>query len=242
MKTKQIIIFLLFLMVLLGCKSQLKNTSNTGEFVNENDSINLFAFIGEKISVIEFDPNADIEKRQAITKGIDEETGDSVNIVQQHYIMDSGFRCKYKIVKNIFNHLPNDTIEFIAYDHYGKPGFAEKDTVILYLSKNKIENYYFHQKYQYDNVFKDEKGNYFSYPKFPGTHYSKYKDSINGFKINLKNEKYILQDYLSKETIKAYYPKEFYKIKGKTAFPIKGIYLNELFNFRLKSMFKDLQK
>ena len=111
-------------MVLLGCKSQLKNTSNTGEFVNENDSINLFAFIGEKISVIEFDPNADIEKRQTITKGIDEETGDSVNIVQQHYIMDSGFRCKYKIVKNIFNHLPNDTIEFIAYDHYGKPGFA----------------------------------------------------------------------------------------------------------------------
>ena len=155
--------------------------------------------------------------------------------------MDSGFRCKYKIVKNIFNHLPNDTIEFIAYDHYGKPGFAEKDTVILYLSKNKIENYYFHQKYQYDNVFKDEKGNYFSYPKFPGTQYTKYKDSINGFKINLKNEKYNLQN-LSKETIKAYYPKEFYKIKGKTAFPIKGIYLNELFNFRLKSMFKDLQK
>ena len=73
-------------------------------------------------------------------------------------------------------------------------------------------------------------------------YYTKYKDSINGFKINLKNEKYILQDYLSKETIKALYPNEFYKIKGKTAFPIKGIYLNELFNFRLKSMFKDLQK
>ena len=68
MKTKQIIIFLLFLMVLLGCKSQLKNTSNTGEFVNENDSINLFAFIGEKISVIEFDPNADIEKRGNVVK------------------------------------------------------------------------------------------------------------------------------------------------------------------------------
>ena len=195
----------------------------------------------KKFLLLSLTPNADIEKRQAITKGIDEETGDSVNIVQQHYIMDSGFRCKYKIVKNIFNHLPNDTIEFIAYDHYGKPGFAEKDTVILYLSKNKIENYYFHQKYQYDNVFKDEKGNYFSYPKFSGTHYTKYKDSINGFKINLENEKYNLQN-LSKETIKAYYPKEFYKIKGKTAFPIKGIYLNELFNFRLKSMFKDLQK
>ena len=155
--------------------------------------------------------------------------------------MDKGFRCKYKIVKNIFNHLPNDTVEFVAYDHYGNPGFAEKDTVILYLSKNKEEGHYFHQKYQYDNVFKDEKGNYFSYPKFPGTHYTKYKDSINGFKINLENEKYNLENW-NKETIRAHYPKEFYKIKGKTAFPIKGIYLNELLNYRLKSVFKDLQK
>lgn len=227
------------LMIMLGCRSQFKTTSSNSEFNTENDTINLYAFIGEKISVVKFDPNADIEKRQTITKALDEETGDSVDVVHQRYIMDSGFRCTYKILKNIFNNLPNDTIEFVAYDHYGTPGFAEKDTVILYLSKNKKEGHLFHQKYQYDNVFKDEKGNYFSYPKFPGTHYTKYKDSINGFKINLENEKYNLQN-LSKEIIKSNYPKEFYKIKGKTAFPIKGIYLDELLNYRLKSMFKDL--
>lgn len=240
MKPKHNIIFLLFVMILLSCKSQLKNTSNHDELANENDSINFFAFIGEKISVVEFDPNADIEKKQTITRGIDEETGDSVTIiVNKSFSMDNGFRCKYKILKNVFNNLPNDTVEFVAYDHYGTPGFAEKDTVILYLSKNKEEGHLFHQKYQYDDVFKDEKGNYFSYPKFPGTRYTEFKDSIKGFKINLENEKYFLQN-LSKETIKEYYPKEFYKIKGDVAYPIKGIYLNELLNYRLKSMFRDL--
>ena len=57
MNIKYFIFFVLCLIVLLGCKSQFKNISNNTEFVNQNDSINLYAFIGKKISVVKFDPN-----------------------------------------------------------------------------------------------------------------------------------------------------------------------------------------
>lgn len=162
----------------------------------------------------EFDPNENKESEFTGEYEIDEETGDTLKISRRHYIMDGAFKCKYQVVRKMFNYLESDTVEFIAYDHYGTPGFAESDTVILYLSKSEDGSHYFHQKYQYDNIFKDKKGNYFSYPKFPGTKYTTYKDSLKGFKAILKNEKFNIKD-LSKETVESYYPKEFNKMPDK---------------------------
>ncbi len=235
MKVIQIVIIAL-LSVFMSCHSSV-NVSKDISVGSINDSINLYVFIGEKISVEEFNPNINNE----ITgKEIDEETGDSVSVIKQHYVMDYAFRCQYKVVKNIFNNLPNDTIEFVAYDHYGKPAFSERDVVILYLSEDKKDSHYFHQKYQYDNVFKDKNGNYYSYPKFRNTEDLKYaKENIKGFKTNLKNEKFNLKN-LDPEVRKIYYPEEFYAIKNNFALPIKALYLNELISYRLKTSFKDL--
>ena len=72
--------------------------------------------------------------------------------------MDEAFTCKYKVVKNIFNDLKTDTIEFEAYDHYGRPGFEEYEYVILYISINKDEGNYYHRKYQFDAVRKTKDG------------------------------------------------------------------------------------
>ncbi|MGC5746302.1 hypothetical protein [Chryseobacterium sp. NFX27] len=236
MKTIRIVILAL-LSTFISCNSSIKASKNIS-VGNRNDSINLYAFIGEKISVEEFNPNIN---NKVIEKEIDEETGDSVSVIRTHFVTDNAFRCKYKVVKNILNNLSNDTIEFLAYDHYGKPSFSEKDSVILYISKNKKDNYYFHQKYQYDKVFKDKNGNYYSYPKFSkDIEDLKYaKENIKGFKANFKDEKFNLNN-LSPEVRKVYYPGEFYEIKNNFAIPIKGVYLNELINYRLKTSFKDL--
>jgi hypothetical protein len=43
-----------FLFLSLGCFAQNKTEDN---FYEENTSVNLFAFVGKKISIIEFDPN-----------------------------------------------------------------------------------------------------------------------------------------------------------------------------------------
>ncbi len=123
-------------------------TSKT-EFNNE--SVNLYAFIGEKISVTEFDPNENNTRIE-----IDSISGDTIRRVS--YFMDSGFKSKYKVVKNVFNNLKTDTIEFVAYDHYGRPVFENYKNVILYISLNKEKGNYYHQKYQFDPVEKTRNG------------------------------------------------------------------------------------
>ena len=136
-------------MFLISCKST--EIGQQSEFKIENDSVNLFAFIGEKIAVIEFDPN---ENNTRIK--IDSITGDTIR--RMSYVMDNGFRNKYKVVRNIFNDLKTDTIEFVAYDHYGRPGFENYKNVILYISLNKEKGHFYHQKYQYDVVEKTKNG------------------------------------------------------------------------------------
>ncbi|WP_438424078.1 hypothetical protein [Aquimarina macrocephali] len=116
-----------------------------------NKSINLYAFIGKKISVTEFNPNENNER-----KIVDSITGDT--LIRKSYIMDNGFKAKYKIVRNVFNDIKTDTIEFLAYDHYGRPGFENYDNVILYISFNKEKEHYYHQKYQFDPVEKTRNG------------------------------------------------------------------------------------
>ncbi len=62
---------------------------------------NLYVFVGEKISVEEFKPELE----------------------EGRILMDSAFRTQYKVIKQVYNQLRTDTIEFIAYDHYGAPAF-----------------------------------------------------------------------------------------------------------------------
>jgi len=117
----------------------------------KDESINLYAFIGEKISVTEFDPN---ENNTRIK--IDSVSGDTIRRVS--YVMDNGFKNKYRVVKNVFNSLQTDTIEFVAYDHYGRPKFENYENVILYISFNKEKGHYYHQKYLFDPLMKTKKG------------------------------------------------------------------------------------
>lgn len=212
----------------MGCK-----TNSTNSFKPKIDeSINLYAFIGKKISITQFDHNENNVKIK-----IDSLTGDTITTTR--YIMDKGFKAKYLVLNNIFNQLKSDTVEFFAYDHYGTPEFEKYDTILLYLSKSKEEGHYFHQKYQFDEIFKDKKGKQYTYPKFWGTMYTPYKDSLKGFDVNLKDKK-IPVGNLSKESLEIKYPKEFYKIEDSIAYPYKGISLEDVIVFRLKTMFKDL--
>ncbi|HWR32822.1 MAG TPA: hypothetical protein VN451_04825, partial [Chitinophagaceae bacterium] len=63
-----------------------------------------------------------------------------------------------KLIKAVFNDLDADTIDFIAYHHYGRPGFENFEFVLLYISKSDDGKYFFHQKYQFDVLFRNRKG------------------------------------------------------------------------------------
>ena len=68
--------------------------------------------------------------------------------------MDNAFDAKYKIIQPVFNDLRTDTVVFKAFDHYGRPAFEKYSTVLLYISKSENGDYYFHQKYQFDPLYK----------------------------------------------------------------------------------------
>lgn len=147
-------IFILILITLNGCSSTKVLKDN---FYDEDSKVNLFAFVGKKISVIPFDPNAEkIDKK--IYDSISGET-----IIKKSHIMDMGYRCKYLIIKNVFNNPKVDTIDFVAYDHYGTPNFSKYDTVLLYISKSTTGNYFFHQKYQFDYLEKNNDGEFYGF-------------------------------------------------------------------------------
>lgn len=233
--------FLIFVaIILVGCESAFIITSKNVKHGGANKNINLYAFVGKKISVTEFDPNENLNKNRTFEYVLDEETGDSMKrYSKQDYIMDFGFKCKYQVIRKMFNYLETDTVEFIAYDHYGTPGFAKNDTVILYISKSKDGNHYFHQKYQFDKPYIYKKRHYYSYPKFNGSESPETLENMTGFDKTFSEEKYDVSQ-LNPDAIKKYYPLKFYKIENNFAIPVKGIYLYQLINYRLTTTFKDL--
>ena len=141
--------FLSLLVLFLSCNSSVSEEDLVPIF--ENDSINLYAFVGKKVSVIQFNPN----NGKSMFK-IDSITGDTV--LASGLIWDRGFRNKYRLLKNIFNELEPGTVEFVSYDHYGRPEYEKYSHVILYLSISSKDGTYYHQKYQFDPVEKTKDG------------------------------------------------------------------------------------
>ncbi len=137
-----------FLLLVFSCIST--DIPTEPEFYSENNNINLFAFIGKKISVNTFERDT-TETEKFI--GIDGDT-----VVQKVIYFDGRFKAKYKIEKPIFNNFRNDTITFLVYDHYGRPKFEKYEYAIMYVSKSDKKNEFYLQKYMYDPVKKNDNG------------------------------------------------------------------------------------
>ncbi|MEC5158626.1 hypothetical protein RCH13_002554 [Chryseobacterium sp. MP_3.2] len=145
---KRLLIQFLAIFFLLGCTSKKKIVQS--KFYEENINVNLYAFVGEKISVERFDPNKNNTKKIKDPNSTD-------SIIIKEYVMDYGFNSTYKILQNVYNSFETDTIVFKAYDHYGNPAFKNEKYVLLYVSKSANEGYY-HVKYQFDSLKKTKFG------------------------------------------------------------------------------------
>ena len=113
---------------------------------------NLYAFVGQKIYLEQYDPNSNYD--DPISISVDSATGDTIVSRKVSYIIDRAFDAKYKVLQAVFNDLETDTIAFKAFDHYGRPEFEKYSTVLLYISKSENGEFYFHQKYQFDPLYK----------------------------------------------------------------------------------------
>jgi len=196
---------------------------------------NLFAFIGNKISVIEYDPNTDSEKVIGIE--IDEETGDTLTVKRKSWVMDQAFNCKYSIEKNLLNKISQDTINFKAFDHYGRPQFEKFDNVILYLSKNQNKEYY-HQKYIHDPVFKIN-GKWigvlsFVFPNDNLELWKKFKTK----KINKDNSIKWKLGFCDVNCQETYYPKPYFEINKGIVYPKRAFKIKDILAYRMMTTFK----
>ncbi len=142
--------------------------------------------------------------------------------------MDSKFDAEYEIIENLYGNFENDTIKFVAYDHYGKPGFSDYDNVILYVAEYCRELY--HVKYQYNNVYKTKDGKWAS--PYQGYDYEKL-DSLNIKKpVKMEFEEDVTFEF-GKHTdtlwFKKRFPEPFYETNGFKAKAVYGNYAIDIF-------------
>ncbi|WP_052354058.1 hypothetical protein [Flectobacillus major] len=180
--------------------------NNPIDFVKNYNGENnkLFAFVGQKISV-DVLPHRDGS-------------------------MDGGFKAKYKILQEVFGNFSLDTIEFVAYDHYGVPPFSKFDNVLLFVSSD--SGTYFHQKYMYNDVYLTKDGRWAGcYVQQDYEHDNNKKTSVKPIIIDFEKEvsyptKIIRSD---SQVITVSYPKKYFKTIGDKAIAVYGNYVEDLF-------------
>lgn len=214
----------LSLKLLLGCGSPSSETTNVRKapalvdtprsFVMNygvNDDNLLFAFVGEKVSIEQ--------------------------LPSRRNSFDYCFKAKYLVLKKVYGSFSKDTIEFIAYDHYGEPAFSKFNNVLLFVSAD--SGTYYHQKYIFNDVYRTKNG------RWAGTYASDdYKHAYNKHtrirpeKIEFTNKvsfpiKMVDEDG---QKLEFSYPMPYFKRVGDSAFAVYGIYVEDLVILKIEGV------
>ena len=179
----------------------------TANLIAQKSSSDLYVFVGEKIDIKEFKP----EVKDGLIP------------------MDQGFKAKYKVIENVYGNLKLDTVDFVAYDHYGIPPFSNFKTVLLYVIK--VNGKFYHSKYLYSAVYKT-KDNKWAGLYFPIDSNSAIQINNIAFLKKIDFEPVVIMD-LSEykiEYIKKYFPEPYFKIADTKAEAVYGISVEDIFN------------
>jgi hypothetical protein len=175
---------------------------------------NLIAFVGEKISVTEFEP---------------ETAPDAI-------LMDSAFKARYRVIEVIYGTYAEKTLEFEAYDHYGRPGFENHRHVLLFVSS--AGGAFYHQKYQYFPVFKTKSGRWAGcgdpYQFEPDMH----RGIISAHSLDFNRDAYFDISRHSRREKREYFPSEYFQIRDGKAYCKKGNTVQELFEVKKQGVLK----
>jgi hypothetical protein len=175
-----------------------------------NDSNRLFVFVGQKIWV---EP-----------------------LPSRQNSFDNAFKAKYLVLKNVFGSFPSDTIEFVAYDHYGTPAFSKFQHVLLYVSAD--SGTYYQQKYMYNDVYKTKDGRWAgSYPGDDYRHEYNKHTKVKPIKIEFA-ERVAYSTKMTNEDGKQFtltFPKPYFNTIGDSANAVYGNYVDELFKLKRDS-------
>jgi len=151
--------------------------------------------------------------------------------------MDGRFIAKYKILQKVYGTFQANTIEFLAFDHYGTPGFSKYKYVMLFVSNYNGKLY--HEKYQYFDIYKAKNGRWASsYKVGDYEHDHNTNTSIKPQLIDfVKQVSYNIKGR-SNEDIEYLFPSPYFKIVGQKAIAVWGNYVEELFELKKGGILK----
>lgn len=206
------------------------STCLIGQAPPKSDS--LYVFVGQKIEVKKLPEQKDIQRPDTIRK-----YGDSFYLTRVRMSMDYKYSAKYKVLQNVYGSFKADTIEFIAYDHYGVPAFSEYEFVLLYVANN--NGRLIHEKYQFADVYKTTNGRWAGAYWVRDYQHRLRKDTlIKPEPIDFKKQVSYSIKKRSKEDISRIFPSPYFAIKGKRAFVIQGNYVEDLFLLKKDGILK----
>jgi hypothetical protein len=128
---------------------------STKQSLLADSSVNLYAFVGEKIAVVKYDPNNAADPN--VPNIVDTVIGNS-NVKRSFLVLGHHFYATYKVMVNVFNDLKEDTVRFKTFDDQERPAFEKHRTVLLYIYKGDYVQSFYQQKGQFDELFKNDKG------------------------------------------------------------------------------------
>lgn len=187
------------------------------EYIACKDTVpsNYYVFIGERISV----------------KGVNHPKYCNV------FPRDGKFEAVYKIIKNINGEFKQDTIRFIAYDHYYTAKFSKSKYALLFVGEYCGE--LIHSKYQYFDVYPTKDGRWAS----PGNPY-RFDDNFKSRSI--KAVQVAFDNDLSFDTNSLFFRNSYtettpyFTIEGTKATPVMGTYIDDLVKLKQEADLKYL--
>lgn len=158
----------------------------------------------------------------------------SVNVLpHEGGSLDGKFLATYIIKELVCGKYSRDTISFIAYDHYGYPGFSDYKNAMLFLSD--YDSVIYHQKYQFFDVYKTKDGRWAS--SYQTDDYWR-SSEVKPVPIEFTEEVSYNITGGKKKLIKQYYPEPYFRLTKEKAIAVWGNYVPELFQLKKDGILK----
>ncbi|ALN82178.1 hypothetical protein LA76x_4062 [Lysobacter antibioticus] len=176
---------------------------------------NLIVFVGEKLSVEQFEP---VREKNVI-------------------LMDAVFKARYRVEQLVYGEYDGETIEFEAYDHYGVPPFSGFPHALLFVSRD--GNRFYHQKYQFYPVFHTASGAWFGCGPVGESDLRDREGIAEAKPMPWSSDAYhpLKPEWSSKDRRKLF-AREHFRIDGDKAYCLTGSPVDELFEVKKRTVLK----
>lgn len=196
----------------LALSSGMSCLSSAASEAHAANGENLFAFIGEKISLEKQEPPA----------------CDRCIIMDQYYV------AHYRILDTVFGDYRGNTIAFDVYDHYGEPRFSQGDTVLLFVSR-RPNGTWIHEKYQYAELHQGADGEWYGCGDPYGRGFTGQR-SVKARSVQFAAPVSYPLTELDPEEIRKYYPAEYFEVRDGRAYCTVGTSVADLFTAKKETV------